>query len=213
MPSKQEIRSEETRRAILSAASQQFASRGFEPVTMREIAKIAGCSHTTIYIYFKDKEDLLYRLSMGPLAALQQRMEVILADNERAPSTRLKSITAEFIEFCLLNRSMYDIFFMTKATRVDDGAPELEINKVRNHMFGLLVHAIAANLGLNFEASLTLAYARIFFFTLHGILSTYVNSEEPLDVLKERLAPTFDLAVDVLIAGFNETLKSGCWDE
>ncbi|MGZ4164968.1 MAG: TetR/AcrR family transcriptional regulator, partial [Tumebacillaceae bacterium] len=53
MPSKKELKSEETKRAIVSAAGQLFADRGYEAVTMREIAKAAGCSHTTIYIYYK----------------------------------------------------------------------------------------------------------------------------------------------------------------
>lgn len=64
MSSKQEQRSEETKRSILAAAGLLFASRGYDSVTMREIAKEAGCSHTTIYIYFKDKEALLQQLSL-----------------------------------------------------------------------------------------------------------------------------------------------------
>ncbi len=64
---KKELRSEETKRMILKAAGKLFSEKGYDAVTMREIAKEAGCSHTTIYLYFKDKETLLHQLSMPTL--------------------------------------------------------------------------------------------------------------------------------------------------
>ena len=42
-----------TRDRILEAASSLFAEKSFQEVGIREIAKRAGCSHTTIYLYFK----------------------------------------------------------------------------------------------------------------------------------------------------------------
>ena len=76
--SKQEQRSENTRKSIVAAAGKLFSSMGYNAVTMREIAKEAGCSHTTIYIYFKDKEALLHQLSKSPLLTLVQQMEALL---------------------------------------------------------------------------------------------------------------------------------------
>ena len=67
MGSKKELRSEETKRMILKAAGKLFSEKGYDAVTMREIAKEAGCSHTTIYLYFNDKETLLHQLSMPTL--------------------------------------------------------------------------------------------------------------------------------------------------
>ena len=45
-----------TRDRILEAASSLFAEKSFQEVGIREIAKRAGCSHTTIYLYFKNKD-------------------------------------------------------------------------------------------------------------------------------------------------------------
>jgi AcrR family transcriptional regulator len=209
VPRKKEHRSEETKRAIVAAAGQLFADRGYDAVTMREIAKAAGCSHTSIYIYFKDKEALLHQLSMEPLQSLQQQMEAALQKKEASPDDRLKSVTRTFIEFCLANRNMYTIFFMTKASRVDEQQPELEVQQLRNRLFGLLRQAVQHCLPAGCSDDLLLAYTRIYFFTLHGIIGTYTSSEEPLDQLLERLAPTFDLAVDVLLAGCKQTVKTG----
>ena len=54
-----------------------------------------------------------------------------------------------------------------------------------------------------------LAFTRIFFFNINGILSTYSYLHETIEELMERLTPTFDLAVDILILGFKEKLTEG----
>ncbi len=47
---------------ILQRASELFADRGFESVTMDEIASAAGISKGTIYLYFRSKTDLIATL-------------------------------------------------------------------------------------------------------------------------------------------------------
>lgn len=110
MTNKQEQRSEETKRSILTAAGRLFAERGYDAVTMREIAKAAGCSHTTIYIYFKDKEALLHHLAMEPLQALFAEMEAGVQNHLLSADERLLAVSTSFVRFCLLNRSMYPLF-------------------------------------------------------------------------------------------------------
>lgn len=208
MTTRQELRAEETRGAILAAAGQLFAAQGYDSVTMREIAKAAGCSHTTIYIYFKDKEALLHHLSVGPLQALRDQMATVLLNQALSPDDRLREISRLFIGFCLRNRTMYTVFFMAKATRVDV-EPSLEFQQLRNQLFGLLRQGIQSSLHPSPAEEMVLAYARTLFFTLHGIIGTYTGSEEPYDELMGRLAPTFELAVDVLLAGFKQTMHKG----
>jgi len=52
----------ERRRHILEAAARAFARKGFAQTTMKEIAAEAGIAPGTIYLYFKNKEDLLINL-------------------------------------------------------------------------------------------------------------------------------------------------------
>ncbi|MFB5086604.1 TetR/AcrR family transcriptional regulator [Psychrobacillus sp. PGGUH221] len=205
MKSKQEQRSEETKQEILKSAGNLFAEKGFDAVTIREIAKNAGCSHTTIYLYFKDKEALLHQLSMPSLQELQEQFNEILKINTLSSEGKLKEISREYITFCLQNRSMYDVFFNAKSSRVDE-EPELEINKLRIEIFDIMKGLIQKILSLPNNEQL-LAFTRIYYYSLNGILSTYSYQHEPLGVLMKRLTPTFDLAVDILILGFKEKLK------
>ncbi|MBS4174718.1 TetR/AcrR family transcriptional regulator [Bacillus sp. FJAT-49736] len=204
--SKQEQRAEETKKSILLAAGKLFAKRGYDHVTMREIAKEAGCSHTTIYIYFKDKEALLHRLSMPVLEDLRNKMEYISADSSISFEQQLKEISREFIYFCLLNRSMYTIFITAQSSRVDVEEPNSEINKLRLELFNIIKQVIRKCLSID-EGEQLLAFARIFFFNIQGIVATYSYPHETLDTLMERLIPTFDEAVAILLLGFKEKLK------
>lgn len=47
---------------ILKSAHECFAKRGFDAVTMEEIAKDAGLSKGAVYWYFKSKDDLILEL-------------------------------------------------------------------------------------------------------------------------------------------------------
>lgn len=205
MAGRQKIRSEETKQAILAAARELFTARGFDSVTMREIARAANCSHTAIYIYFKDKEALLHQLAMGPLQALREQLQAIVQDETVSSDDRLRQLSRAFLAFGFQHRNLYSVLFMAKGSRVDEEAPLLAIQQLRNNLFALMGQAVRACLDPKLGQERTLAYARIHFFMLHGILSSYQGNEEPLDMLMNRVGPTFELAVEVLLAGFKQT--------
>ena len=55
-------RSVSKREAILTAALEEFSSRGFEATRLDDVAKHAGVAKGTIYLYFRDKEALFQEL-------------------------------------------------------------------------------------------------------------------------------------------------------
>ncbi len=63
-------RSAERRNAILSAALDEFAARGFAATRLDDVARRAGVAKGTIYLHFADKETLfqeLIRLELSPV--------------------------------------------------------------------------------------------------------------------------------------------------
>lgn len=205
-----ERNSDKTKKSILQAAEELFSLKGYDTVTMREIAKAAGCSHTTIYLYFKDKAGLLHHLSKAPLEKLYKEMKQI-AESEELPMNKLKKIGSSYILFGLSHPNMYSIFIQAQSSRVDEVETELEINKLRLALFAVLEKVIGENLWIE-KGKETLACSRIFFYTLHGIVATYQDSEETIDDLLERLGSTFDFATESLVSGFHSKLNTGGHD-
>src|SRR3712207_6209006 len=52
------------RRQILEGAREVFLARGFDGASMGEIAKVAGVSKGTLYVYFDSKESLFEALTI-----------------------------------------------------------------------------------------------------------------------------------------------------
>ena len=59
--------SPDARRAVLDAARELFAERGFERTTMRAVAARAGVDPALIYHYFGDKDGLLFAALQPPV--------------------------------------------------------------------------------------------------------------------------------------------------
>jgi AcrR family transcriptional regulator len=74
-----ELKKQRTRRAIADKALELFAARGFDRVTVAEVAEAAGVSEKTVFNYFPSKEDLFYDEVPEREAAL------LAAISERAP--------------------------------------------------------------------------------------------------------------------------------
>ena len=62
------------RRQIVEGARQIFLARGFDAASMGDIAKAAGVSKGTLYVYFKDKEELFGAIVMAECAGQAERV-------------------------------------------------------------------------------------------------------------------------------------------
>ncbi|NWF83295.1 MAG: TetR/AcrR family transcriptional regulator [Bryobacteraceae bacterium] len=65
---------DETRRKILSAASDLFVNEGIQSVSMRRIAEKIEYSPAAIYLYFKDKSELVLSICQETFAELDHRL-------------------------------------------------------------------------------------------------------------------------------------------
>jgi AcrR family transcriptional regulator len=93
--------SQETRTRILASAKQLFESKGFDEVTIDEIAISAQVSSPSIYAIFKSKRGILFTI-MDEALAVEQRTELVeQVYQEISPQRKLK-IAAQ------IARQLYD---------------------------------------------------------------------------------------------------------
>jgi AcrR family transcriptional regulator len=92
-----ERKKQRTRELIAETARRLFAERGFERVTVGEIARAADVSEQTVFNYFPSKEDLVY-WRLGSFEA-----ELLRTVRERAPG---ESVLAAFRRFVLAQRGL-----------------------------------------------------------------------------------------------------------
>ena len=70
-------RRDERRAAILAAALDEFAARGFAATRLDDVARRAGVAKGTIYLHFRDKESLFQELVRSMLSPLVGTIEAV----------------------------------------------------------------------------------------------------------------------------------------
>ncbi|CAM3003902.1 TetR/AcrR family transcriptional regulator [Actinomyces slackii] len=78
-----------TRTALFEALSQLMAERGFEKITLSDVASRAGVGRTAVYNHFADKEDLLLAFMEHESARYAEELARALAGT-RDPIDRLR---------------------------------------------------------------------------------------------------------------------------
>ncbi len=109
---RREREKENLRQDILDVAREMFATEGYESVSMRKIADKIEYSPTTIYLYFKDKNDLLNQICEETFAQLGEQIRAI-SEPETDLLVRLKKGLKAYIEFGVAHPHHYQVTLMT----------------------------------------------------------------------------------------------------
>jgi AcrR family transcriptional regulator len=105
-----QARREAVAEAFAAAAEAVFARRGFEHATMQEIAREAGCATGTLYLYFKNKEELFQAIMDRQSAALYPLLRQAM-DATRDPIEKIRLNTATFLNFYNAKWSVFQLFY------------------------------------------------------------------------------------------------------
>lgn len=81
---------------ILSVATELFSAKGFEGVSIRNIATEVGVKLPTLYYYFKDKRDLYEEVESAAYGQARERLEKVL-HLKGTPEERLRKFVEELI--------------------------------------------------------------------------------------------------------------------
>lgn len=109
------------KRKILAAAVRVLAEQGYGNVSMRKIAARIGYSPTTIYRFFRNKEDLLGTIAAETRAGLAARFDSVREEGGD-PLDRLRSLVAAYVTFCIGRPHMYRLLSDLATFEIAPGA-------------------------------------------------------------------------------------------
>ena len=100
------------RESIVEAATEVFAERGLDAVTMDDIADAAGVAKGTVYLYFDSKEDLVTALQARYAEGLIAQAGALLQVGGRGSRVRrLDAFVAGIAAAYEANHRMYHVLF------------------------------------------------------------------------------------------------------
>lgn len=88
---------EERKKEIVENALEVFAVRGYFNTSLSDISERCGIGRTTIYQYFKNKDDIFYYVVDKNLEELKAKIEIIAKNETLTFVEKLKKIVFEII--------------------------------------------------------------------------------------------------------------------
>jgi AcrR family transcriptional regulator len=146
-----ERKKQQTRNRIRSVARELFVERGFERVTVSEVALAADVSEATAFNYFPTKEDLFF-------SGLEEFEEQLLGTiRSRGPDETALSAFARFVlqpRGLLAAKDAESVERLASITRVIEGSPALlaREQQIFSHFTDSLAALLAAERGARADA-------------------------------------------------------------
>jgi AcrR family transcriptional regulator len=111
---------QQTRQAIFEAARRLFSERGFDGVTVAEIARESNVSEVTVFNYFPSKEDLFY----GGMQFFEEQLLDAVRSRPRGESA-LKAFRRRLLESTDGLHSKERIDAIIRSNQIATGSPSL----------------------------------------------------------------------------------------
>lgn len=105
---------QETRQAILEAAIRMFERDGYEGFSLRQVAESIGYTPTTIYLYFKDKDDLLFAVCSQGFSTFTEALQTAY-NAHTDPLERMQALGWAYFEFGMSHPLHYQMMFMQRS--------------------------------------------------------------------------------------------------
>lgn len=127
------------KKQILDAARTLFLEQGYEKTSIRNIAEAIEYSPGTIYLYFKDKNEIFFALHCDAFVGLFQEMQAVGSIQD--PFERLKALGRQYFKFANENPELYELMFVMTAPMETIECRE-EVWDDGKDAFGLLVTVV-----------------------------------------------------------------------
>ncbi len=192
------------RQQIMVAAKRVFSQKSFNKATMEDIAKEAELSPGTIYLYFKNKEELFASLSLRILQYMSIRLEHVHNEKYQEPKqklTALKEALYEVYEFDPL--VLINMFHLQSSETLKNLSPHLlsDIKELSRQSFKSMAKVFEEGIEKgDFIDRHPVALADIVWAFFSGVV-LWEESKRLIDSKKDFLRPTLEIAFEIFNRG------------
>ena len=99
------------RRSLIQAGSQMIEEKGLAGLSLREVARAAGVSHTAPYRHFQDKAELLAAIAQVGFEQLTDQAGKAAGQHEGDPRKQFVAASVQYILFGVRNPRMAQLLF------------------------------------------------------------------------------------------------------
>jgi AcrR family transcriptional regulator len=197
---------ERRRQQIIVAAKRVFSERGFSKATMEDIAREAELSPGTLYLYFKNKDELYASLSLRILQYMNIRLEDVKKEKDSDPEQKIRSIKEalydvyQFDPLILIN-----MFRLQSSETVKNlSSPLLDnLSELSRNSLQILAKIFTTSPGANrLLTSQPNVVADIVWSLFTGVV-LWEESKPMIDDDKDHLKNTLDIAFEIFARGIS----------
>jgi AcrR family transcriptional regulator len=190
------------RQTIMEEARKIFVAKGYEAVTMRDIAKATGYTASALYYHFKDKAELMMAICSEDFLKLAELFQSALIHED--PLENIKSMGLTYARFGLANPSHYRLMFMSKGPAGLKPEDQLRLGDPNQDAYAALHHfvTLAHQQGrLREGLDDTHLVAQTFWAGVHGMVSLTLDKGHEDWVPWANLEQRLNLMADTLRRG------------
>lgn len=166
---------------IIDAAVVVIAENGYHQAQVSKIAKQAGVADGTIYLYFKNKEDILISLFREKMGMFVEKIEEVIAGKRTAAEKLLVMIE----NHCKILSEDHHLAIVTQLElRQSNKDIRLKINEVLKGYLSMIDRILAEGIKSGeFSSDLDIRLARqMIFGTIDEMLTNWVMNEQKYDL-------------------------------
>lgn len=183
---------------IIEAAVKVIAENGYHGSQVSKIAKEANVADGTIYLYFKNKEDILVSLFKVKMGQFIDKIAVAIEEKQSASDQLYTLIQMHFQQ---LSKDYYLAIVTQLELRQSNYSLRLKINQVLKPYLTVIDSVVKKGISeQQFRENLNLPLVRqMIFGTLDEIVTNWVMKEQKYD-LNKMVPEIHQLLIDALAA-------------
>lgn len=161
--------------ALLAAAETLLRSHGPNGLSLREVARVAGVSHTAPYRHFSNKSALLQALAQRGFERLHAAMSAAAASVPHGPEQQLIAAGVAYVSFAVSHAEITQLMFGGHIAPERDGTEE----DACTVLLAIIESGIAAGV---FRARAAGELAQVAWSTMHGLAMLITANRLDVDV-------------------------------